>query len=65
MNTTVKVQTTELQDSTVTVTPTEVSTTDAATITKQLLTRDRERATDVLLQLRYQFSRTVSTIEVK
>jgi hypothetical protein len=35
------------------------------TITQGLLVKDRERATDVLLQLRYQLSRTVSSIEVK
>jgi len=45
---------------------TEVAQTVTVTqITKTLLTKDRERATDVLLQLRYQLSRTVSSIEVK
>jgi hypothetical protein len=38
---------------------------DRHTITQGLLVKDRERATDVLLQLRYQLSRTVSSIEVK
>ena len=33
--------------------------------TKLLLQRDRERATDILLQLRYELSRKVSSIEVK
>jgi hypothetical protein len=43
----------------------QVQTTIVTQITKSLLTKDRERATDVLLQLRYQLSRTVSSIEVK
>jgi hypothetical protein len=34
-------------------------------ITKELLTRDREKATDMLLQLRYEMSRKVSSIEIK
>jgi len=42
-----------------------VQTVTVTQITKSLLTKDRERATDVLLQLRYQLSRTVSSIEVK
>jgi len=33
--------------------------------TVTLLAKDRARATDVLLQLRYQLSRTVSSIEIK
>ena len=33
-------------------------------ITTRLLLADRQRAADVLLQLRYQFSRTVDTIDI-
>lgn len=39
--------------------------TDAKTTTANLLAKDRARAADVLLQLHYQLSRTVSSIEVK
>ena len=35
------------------------------TTTQKLLIKDRERATDILLQLKFQFSRTVSSIEIK
>lgn len=45
--------------------PDNIAALQQSLITKSLLTKDRERATDVLLQLRYLLSRTVSSIEVK
>lgn len=35
------------------------------TTTQKLLAKDREKATDILLQLKFQFSRTVSSVEIK
>lgn len=45
--------------------PIEITQPTVNPVTATLLSKDRARAADVLLQLQYQFSRTVSSIEVK